>query len=128
MIAEPAGVAGVAALFAGLEVATPAVVVLSGGNIDPLLLLRVVRHGLAAAGRYLQMRVRVDDRPGTLAALLAALAATGGNVMQVSHVHTAGDLAVGEVEIEVQVETRGADHCTEVVESLRGAGYRVTVA
>lgn len=127
MLAEPAGAAGVAALLAGVEVATPAVVVLSGGNIDPLLLLRVVRHGLAAAGRYLQARVRVDDRPGTLAALLAELAASGGNVMHVSHVRTAVDLGVNEVEIEVQVETRGPDHCAEVVERLREAGYRVTV-
>ena len=127
MLAEPAGAAGVAALLAGVEVATPAVVVLSGGNIDPLLLLRVVRHGLAAAGRYLQARVRVDDRPGTLAALLAELAASGGNVMHVGHVRTAVDLAVDEVEIEVQVETRGPDHCAEVVERLRDAGYRVSV-
>lgn len=127
MLAEPAGAAGVAAILAGVEVATPAVVVLSGGNIDPLLLLRVVRHGLAAAGRYLQARVRVDDRPGMLAALLAQLAASGGNVMDVSHVRTAVGLGVNEVEIEVQVETRGPDHCIEVVEQLRGAGYRVTV-
>jgi threonine dehydratase len=126
VLVEPAGAAGVAALLAGVEVATPAVVVLSGGNIDPLLLLRVVRHGLAAAGRYLQMRVRLDDQPGTLASLLAELAASGGNVMHVSHVRTAGDLAVDEVEIEAQVETRGPEHCAEVVQRLRDAGYRVT--
>ncbi len=127
VLAEPAGAAGVAALLAGAEVATPAVVVLSGGNIDPLLLLRVVRHGLVAAGRYLQMRVRVGDRPGVLAGLLAELAASGGNVLHVSHVRTSVDLAVDEVEIDVQVETRGRDHCAEVVERLGAAGYRVTV-
>lgn len=125
LLVEPAGAAGVAALLAGLEVATPAVVVLSGGNIDPLLLLRVVRHGLASAGRYLQMRVRIPDRPGALAALLAELAASGGNVMHLSHVRTAVDLAVDEVEVEVQVETRGPAHCTEVVARLTGAGFRV---
>ena len=128
LLVEPAGAAGVAALLAGLEVATPAVVVLSGGNIDPLLLLRVVRHGLASAGRYLQMRVRVADRPGALAGLLAELAASGGNVMHLSHVRTAVDLAVDEVEVEVQVETRGPAHCTEVVARLTGAGYRVREA
>lgn len=125
MLVEPSGAAGVAALMAGLQVATPAVVVLSGGNIDPLVLLRVVRHGLASAGRYLQMRVRIDDRPGALAALLADLAATGGNVMHVGHVRTALDLGIDEVEIGVQVETRGPDHCARVLEHLRAAGYRI---
>ncbi len=128
LLVEPAGAAGVAALLAGLPVATPAVVVLSGGNIDPLLLLRVVRHGLASAGRYLQMHVRVADRPGALAGLLAVLAASGGNVMHLSHVRTAVDLAVDEVEVEVQVETRGPAHCSEVVDRLHAAGYRVREA
>lgn len=128
LLVEPSGAAGVAALLGGLQVETPAVVVLSGGNIDPLLLLRVVRHGLASAGRYLQMRVRLADRPGALAGLLAELAASGGNVMHLSHVRTAVDLGVDEVEIEVQVETRGPAHCAEVVARLDGAGFRVREA
>jgi threonine dehydratase len=126
MLVEPSGAAGVAALMAGgAPIGTPAVVVLSGGNIDPLLLLRVVRHGLSSAGRYLQMRVRIADHPGALAALLGDLAATGGNVMEVGHLRTGVDLAVDEVEIGVQVETRGPRHCSEVLEHLRAAGYRV---
>jgi threonine dehydratase len=128
LLVEPAGAAGVAALLGGLTVPTPAVVVLSGGNIDPLLLLRVVRHGLVAAGRYLSLRVLLDDRPGTLAALLHELAAGGANVMQVSHVRTAVNLAVDEVEIDVQVETRGPSHCAEVMRQLREAGYRISQA
>jgi threonine dehydratase len=125
VLVEPSGAAGVAALLAGLRVEPPVVVVLSGGNIDPLLLLRVVRHGLAAAGRYLQMRLRLDDRPGALAGLLAELAASGSNVLHVSHVRTNVMLAVDEVEIDVQVETRGSEHCAEVVQRLHDAGYRV---
>ena len=125
MVVEPAGAAGVAVLLAGHRVATPAVAVLSGGNVDPLLLLRVVRHGLAAAGRFLQLHVRLDDRPGTLATMLAELGAGGGNVMHVSHVRTAVDLAFDEVEIEVQVETRGPEHCQDVVRRLRASGYQV---
>lgn len=128
LLVEPAGAAGVAALLSGLKVQTPAVVVLSGGNIDPLLLLRVVRHGLVAAGRYLSLRVLLDDRPGMLAALLGELAASGGNVMHVSHVRTAVNLAVNEVEIDVQVETRGPTHCAEVLLQLERAGYRVSQA
>ncbi len=126
MLVEPSGAAGVAVLLAGGEpVAAPVVVILSGGNIDPIVLLRVVRHGLASAGRYLQLRVRIDDRPGALAALLAALAATGGNVMHVGHTWTGTDLNVDEVEIGVLVETRGPTHCAQVLAHLRDAGYRV---
>ncbi|MBO1751945.1 threonine ammonia-lyase [Actinotalea sp. BY-33] len=128
MLVEPSGAAGVAAILAGAVVQTPAVVVLSGGNIDPLLLLRVVRHGLVAAGRYLQLRVRVDDQPGTLASLLGELATAGANVVQVGHVRTGVDLAIDEVEIGVQVETRGPAHCAELLTHLRSAGYRASEA
>lgn len=125
MVVEPSGAAGVAALMAGIEVETPAVAVLSGGNVDPLLLLRVIRHGLAAAGRYLQLRVRVADTPGHLAALLTDVAQVGGNVVHVAHQRVAADLAVAEVEIGLQVETRGGEHCVQVLEHLRGCGYRL---
>jgi threonine dehydratase len=106
----------------------PVVVVLSGGNIDPLLMLRVLRHGMAAAGRYLSVRVRVPDNPGSLAALLAVLAGTDGNVLEVEHVRTGASLSVDEVELGVQLETKGPEHCAQVVGTLRDAGYRVTIA
>lgn len=126
LLVEPSGAAGVAAVMAAPgELEGPVVVILSGGNIDPLVLLRVVRHGLASAGRYLQLRVRIDDSPGTLAGLLSELAATGGNVVHVSHVRTSVDLAIDEVEIEVQVETKGPEHCGEVLAHLRARGFRL---
>ena len=128
LLVEPSGVAGVAALMADPEAFPGTVVpVLSGGNIDPILLLRVVRHGLTSAGRYLQLRVLIEDRPGALAALLAHLASSGGNVMHVGHVRTAVDLGIGDVEIAVQLETKGPEHCEQVVADLRTAGYRVTL-
>lgn len=121
LVVEPAGVAGVAALMAYPgEYEGPVVVVLSGGNIDPLVLLRVVRHGLASAGRYLQLRVRLVDRPGALAALLQDLASSGGNIMHVDHVRTGVDLAIDEVEVTMQVETKGPEHCAALLEHLRG--------
>lgn len=129
MLVEPAGAAGVAALVAGSEqVRTPAVVVLSGGNVDPLVLLRVVRHGLVAAGRYLRLRITLHDRPGALAAVMGVLAAGGGNVVHVGHTRTGIDLAFDEVELGVQLETRGPEHRADVVSRLRDAGYRVTEA
>ncbi|TYP86255.1 threonine ammonia-lyase [Blastococcus xanthinilyticus] len=127
LVVEPAGVAAVAAVLADpTAFAPPVVAVVSGGNIDPVLLLKVVQHGMAAAGRYLSLRLQVPDRPGSLAALLAELAAGGANVLEVEHERTGTRLGVGEVEIGVVLETRGPTHAEEVVAALLRAGYAVT--
>ncbi len=123
-VVEPAGAAGVAGLleYPGMF-EPPVVAVLSGGNIDPLLLSKVLRHGLAAAGRYLTFRCRIADRPGGLAALLREVASLGANVLDVVHERVTPRLRVGEVEVLLQVETRGPGHCDEVISELRQAGY-----
>lgn len=131
LVVEPSGAAAVAALMADPRGFAPAdgrtvVCVLSGGNIDPLVLLRVVRHGLASAGRFLQLHVVVEDTPGALAELLREVAAQGGNVMHVSHLRTGGDLAFSDVAIDLQIETKGPEHCGAVLAGLRAAGYRLT--
>jgi threonine dehydratase len=114
LVVEPAGAAGVAALMdAPRAFEPPVVAVLSGGNIDPVLLLRVLRHGMAAAGRYLSFRLRIPDRPGELAKLLGTLASSGANVLDVEHVRTGPKLHLDEVEVALQLETRGPDHCDE---------------
>ncbi len=124
-LAEPAGAAGVAALLehpASLF-EPPVVVVLSGGNIDPLLLSKVLRHGLSAAGRYLAFRCKLPDRPGALATLLAELAGLGANVLDVMHERVTADLRVDEAEVNLHLETRGPEHCDSVISQLRKAGY-----
>jgi threonine dehydratase len=124
LVVEPAGGAGVAALLAGVvEVEPPVVAVLSGGNIDPLLMLRIIRHGMAAAGRYLTFGVRVPDVPGSLARLLADLAGVDANVIEVRHNRNESSLSVHETEIVVDVETKGPDHREEVLGALRADGY-----
>ena len=125
-VVEPAGAAAVAGLmeFSGMF-EPPVVAVLSGGNIDPLLLSKVLRHGLAAAGRYLTFRCRIPDRPGALAGLLGAVAALGANVLDVMHERVTPRLRVDEVEVLLQVETRGPAHCDEVISELRQAGYHL---
>ncbi len=129
LIVEPAGAAAVAAIMDDPRAFEPPVVaVLSGGNIDPVLLLRVIRHGLAAAGRYLALHVRVPDRPGHLAKLLATLADNDANVLEVEHLRTDPGLRVDEVEIGLQLEMRSAEHCEQVVGALRVAGYGVREA
>jgi len=125
LLVEPAGAAAVARLLdAGKGVHDgPVVAVLSGGNIDPLLLLRIIRHGLAVAGRYLQFRVRVPDRPGSLAGLLADLAGADANVLDIEHVRTGATLPVDEVEIAVQLEAKGTEHREDLLNALRAKGY-----
>jgi threonine dehydratase len=126
LVVEPAGAVGVAALLAGVATApTPAVAVLSGGNIDPLLMLRVIEHGLSAASRFLRFTVRCVDRPGRLAALLTLIAEHGANVVDVVHERHDPRLQIGEVEVALSVETRGAGHSDSLLGSLRSAGYRV---
>jgi threonine dehydratase len=123
-VVEPSGAAGVAALLEGPgEFEPPVVVVLSGGNIDPLLLSKLLRHGLSAAGRFLGFRCRIPDYPGSLAALLGLLAELGANVLEVSHERLAPRLRVDEVEVVLQVETRGPEHCADVKARLQAAGY-----
>ncbi|MGW0710767.1 threonine ammonia-lyase [Streptomyces sp. NPDC002643] len=126
LVVEPAGASPVAALLRAPDsFEGPVVAVLSGGNVDPLLMQRVLRHGMAAGGRYLQVRLRLTDRPGALATLLGVLSVADANVLDVSHVRTDPRLGLTEVEVELHLETRGPTHCVEVGHALREAGYTV---
>jgi threonine dehydratase len=128
LVVEPAGAASVAAILADPSAYEPPVVaVLSGGNVDPLLMLRVIRHGMVASGRYLLFRVRIPDRPGALARLLSELAATDANLLDVVHERTKSQLHIGEVEVTLQVETRGAEHRARVLAAMRKAGYPLSI-
>ena len=125
-VVEPAGAAGVAAVLEhAREFVPPVVVVLSGGNIDPLLLSKVIQHGMAAAGRYLNLRLRIPDRPGGLAELLTDISQAGANVIEVSHARIDADLSLDEVEVHLQLETRGLKHEQALLTRLRERGYRV---
>lgn len=125
-VIEPAGAIGLAAILAGkVGGEGPAVALLSGGNVDPLLLLKMVDHGLSAAGRYLVFRAVVDDRPGALAGLTATVASLGLNVLQVAHHRSGMELGIAEVDVQMTVETRGPEHQSAVLDALKAAGYRV---
>jgi threonine dehydratase len=128
-VVEPAGAAGVAALLEHpRDFVPPVVVLLSGGNIDPLLLVKLLRHGLTASGRYLAFRCLLPDQPGSLAKLLGDLADRGANVLEVGHDRLAPRLDVDEVEVVLQIETRGPEHCGEVIAALRAGGYTLAFA
>ncbi|GAA2838920.1 threonine ammonia-lyase [Kribbella solani] len=128
LVVEPAGAAAVAAVLdEPKRFKPPVVVVLSGGNIDPLLLMRVIRHGMAAAGRYLSLRVRIPDTPGGLATLLTELAALDANLIEVVHERISETLSLEEVEVALQLELRGEEHRQRILTDLTANGYSYTL-
>ena len=125
-VVEPSGAAGLAALLSGSVAAVePVVVLLCGGNVDPLLLVRIIQSGLMSEGRYLDLRTRLPDRPGALSALLGQVADMGANVVAIEHRRMMRALDLMEVELELAVETRGVEHGAEVLGRLRSAGYEI---
>ncbi|MGB4136429.1 MAG: pyridoxal-phosphate dependent enzyme, partial [Microbacterium sp.] len=128
VVVEPAGAVGVAAIMAGKITASgPAVSILSGGNIDPLLLQRVVAHGLAASGRYMTIRIPLPDRPGQLARVSELIAQAGANVIEAMHTRHGHGMQIGDVFLELSVETRGAEHSQLTLATLRNAGFEPLV-
>ncbi len=124
-VVEPAGAVGVAAILAGkLKLRGNTVVILSGGNMDPLLLQRVIRHGLAAAERYTTISVMLPDRPGQLSLTAAVIAKANANVVEVLHTRHGLGLKISEVELNLSVETSGHEHTLEVIKALKEAGLK----
>jgi threonine dehydratase len=126
LVVEGAGAAGLAALLAGkVEGTGPAATILSGGNIDPTLLISIMRHGLTLAGRYLVVRTRLVDRPGELIKLLSLVAREHGNVISVEHHREGMDVPVTESEVELTLTMRDNEHCETLIRALRDGGYPV---
>jgi threonine dehydratase len=126
LVVEGAGAVGVAALLAGKAGGSgTAIPVLSGGNIDPTMLISVMRHGLTVAGRYLVVRTQLADRPGELIKLLSLVAEERGNVISVEHHREGMDIPVSETEVELTLVTRDEEHCRRLVAAMEQRGYRV---
>jgi threonine dehydratase len=125
-VVEPAGAAALAAVLAGKVPGTGEVaVVLSGGNVDPLLLTRLIEHGMSASGRFVIMRVVITDRPGALATLLTGLAELRLNVLSVDHQRRSAQIGIDQTEVLLTLETRDPDHRAKVVPFLESRGYKV---
>ncbi|MCU1573572.1 MAG: threonine dehydratase [Micrococcaceae bacterium] len=128
MVVEPAGAVGVAALMEGrIEHPGTTAVILSGGNIDPMLMLKVIQRGLAAAGRFMTVRMMLDDRPGSLATISRIIAENDANVTGVDHTRVGGSISMGDVSITVNLETKGHEHCEQVLMALRAEGFQPIV-
>ena len=132
LVVEPAGAVGVAALLDGaLQKTCPdlgnTVVVLSGGNIDPMLMLKVIQRGLSAAGRYMTIKMMLTDRPGELALISKIIAVQDANVTGVDHTRIGGSLSMGDVSITIDMETKGHEHCRQILRALEAEGYHPVV-
>lgn len=127
-VVEGSGAASLAALMSGKlpDLAGKRVVLLlCGGNIDPAVLGRVIDHGLVADGRLARFEVLISDRPGGLASLTTAIAATGASVKQIVHERAFTTPDVSLVQVNVIVETRNAAHAEQLRDKLNGMGMRV---
>jgi threonine dehydratase len=123
---EAGGIAAVAAILDDPDsFEGPVVASLSGGNIDPLLLSRVLRTGLATSGRFLMVQVRLTDQPGSLAKLLACVAELGTNIIQTSHTRMNPALAISEVDVELELETRGFEHRDQILAQIVSHGFEI---
>jgi len=128
LVVEPAGAVGVAAIMEGkIENPGNTAVILSGGNVDPMLMLKVIQRGLAAAGRYLVVRILLDDRPGSLATISRIIAESDANVTGVDHTRVGGSISMGDVAITINMETKGHEHGEKVLQNLRAEGFHPVV-
>ncbi|NQX29435.1 threonine ammonia-lyase [Microbacteriaceae bacterium VKM Ac-2854] len=129
LVVEPAGAVGVAAILTGkVTESGRTAVILSGGNIDPLMMERVISRGLAASERYMKLSIGLPDRPGQLAKIAELIAEANANVVEVLHTRHGRGLLISEVELEVSIETRGPQHAEHVLQVLRDAGYEPRIA
>ena len=125
LVVEPAGAVGVAAIMSGAVRDTGrTVVLLSGGNIDPLMMERVITRGLVAASRYIGIRIMLPDRPGQLARVSQVISEAGANVVEVLHTRHGQGLVINEVALDLSIEARGPEHAQEVIHRLREVGFR----
>ncbi|PYY37022.1 threonine ammonia-lyase [Curtobacterium sp. MCJR17_055] len=125
LVVEAAGAVGVAAIMAGAVHDTGrTVVLLSGGNIDPLMMERVITRGLVAASRYIGIRIMLPDRPGQLARVSQIISDAGANVVEVLHTRHGQGVVISEVALDLSIEARGPEHADEVMARLQEAGFR----
>lgn len=125
LVVEAAGAVGVAAIMSGAVRDTGrTVVLLSGGNIDPLMMERVITRGLVAASRYIGIRIMLPDRPGQLARVAQVISEAGANVVEVLHTRHGQGLVINEVALDLSIEARGPEHAQEVIKRLHEVGFR----
>jgi threonine dehydratase len=127
-VVEGAGAVGLAALlrhggrFAGRRVG----LVLTGGNIEPLVLAEIIQRGMVRSARLARLRVDVRDVPGALAEVTSALGKLGANIDEVRHQRAFSSLSVERVQIEFVVQTRGVEHLERIIGAMAAQGFAIS--
>ncbi|EHK66578.1 threonine ammonia-lyase [Achromobacter arsenitoxydans] len=128
-VVEGAGAAGLAALLRAQEEGSDRYkgkrigLVLTGGNIDPLMLGELIERGMVRAGRLARIRVDLRDLPGALAHATKLIADAQANITEVHHQRAFTSLPVRNVEVDFVLQTRGPEHIQEVIDVLNAAGF-----
>jgi threonine dehydratase len=129
LVVEGAGAVGVAALmYNKIDVKNSNIVVLlSGGNIDVNMISRIIEKGLIESGRYIRLATVIPDQPGTLNSLLKTVASVKANVISIFHNRARQDVAIGQAEVELELETRDSEHASQLIQLLKKQGYRIKI-
>lgn len=129
LVVEGAGAVGVAALmYNKIDVKNSNIVVLlSGGNIDVNMISRIIEKGLIESGRYIRLATVIPDQPGTLNSLLKTVASVKANVISIFHNRARQDVAIGQAEVELELETRDSEHASQLIQLLKKEGYRIKI-
>ncbi len=126
-VVEGAGAAALAALFAhaddfrGKRVA----LLLSGGNIDMMILSSILQRGLVRSNRLVRLDVEIRDMPGALAELTQVLGELDSNIVEISHQRTFGGSSVRATLVELVLQMRGEEQIERVVAALEKRGYQL---
>ena len=128
-VAEGAGAAALAAVlrhrdvFAGKHVG----IVLSGGNIDPMVMAAVIERGMVRTGRLARIRVQIRDLPGSLSHATEIIGESNANIEQVFHQRAFTHLPLQTAEVDFVIRTRGRDHIDDVIRALAASGYQAAL-
>ncbi len=128
VLSEGAGAAPLAALLSHrvrIQEGEHVVLLISGGNVDTFLLERILKKGLYASGRMVQLRVPVEDEAQSISLLLETLARQGAVINQIGQERSAPDLPVHQMRVILELEVRGRPHLKGLIAALNAAGFPV---
>ena len=125
IIAENSGILSIAATKKLKEKNKKVVSIISGGNIDVLMISSMINKGLVRRDRIFSFSVNISDKPGELAKVVDLIAELGANVIKLEHNQFKNLSRFRDVEVQITVETNGTDHIQNLIETFEKKGYEI---